>query len=96
MLVLITYDVNTETSQGRARLNHVAKICKKWGQRVQNSCFECDVDMAQLTLLRKSLLDEIDLSSDSLRIYNLGNHYSSRIEEYGCKVTYDPEGEMIL
>ena len=96
MLILITYDVNTETPQGRLRLAHVAKICKKWGQRVQNSCFECDVDMAKFITFRAALLKEIDLSSDSLRIYNLGDHYATRIEQYGCKVTYDPEGELIL
>ncbi len=96
MLVLVLYDVNTETTKGRARLAHVAKVCKKWGQRVQNSCFECDVDNAQLVLLRSQLLSEIDEAKDSLRIYNLGNQYLPRIEQYGCKLSYDPESEMIL
>ena len=96
MLVLVTYDVNTETAQGRSRLTHVAKICKKWGQRVQNSCFECDVDQAQYVLLKASLLKEIDEKTDSLRFYNLGNRYDSRIEQYGCKESYDPEDNLIL
>ena len=96
LLVLVTYDVNTETAQGRSRLTHVAKICKQWGQRVQNSCFECDVDQAQYVQLKSRLLNEIDSKSDSLRFYNLGNHYSTRIEQFGCKQTYDPEDSLIL
>ena len=96
MLVLITYDVNTETIEGRRRLNKVAKICKNYGQRVQNSVFECDLDNTQLILVRAQLLREIDADVDSLRIYNLGDRYASRIEQYGKKISYDPEGELIF
>ncbi|MGM9680925.1 MAG: CRISPR-associated endonuclease Cas2 [Eubacteriales bacterium] len=96
MLVLITYDVNTESSAGRKRLRKVARICVNYGQRVQNSVFECLLDPTQLAMVRKKLLDVISETDDSLRIYNLGNHYNSRIEHYGTKVTYDPEEPMIL
>lgn len=96
MLVLITYDVNTESAAGRKRLRKVAKICVNYGQRVQNSVFECLLDTAQLEVVRKRLLDVMSETDDSLRIYNLGNHYNSRIEHYGAKVAYDPEEPMIL
>lgn len=96
MLVLITYDVNTETSDGKRRLRKVAKICVDYGQRVQNSVFECLVDPSQLCIISDKLLKAIDESKDSLRIYNLGNGYKSRITHYGAKCAYDPEGPMIL
>ena len=96
MLVLITYDVNTTTISGRRRLTKIAKECTNYGQRVQNSVFECNLDAARLVSVRKRLLDIIDESKDSLRIYNLGNKYSGKIEHYGVKDTYDPEGDLIL
>ena len=96
MLVLITYDVNTTDSGGRKRLAKVAKICVNYGQRVQNSVFECALDNAQLLLVRDRLLKAIDEKKDSLRIYNLGNNYVNRIEHYGAKSTYDPEDTLIL
>lgn len=96
MLVLITYDVNTEQASGRKRLRRVAKICVNYGQRVQNSVFECSVDAAQLCNIRKQLLEAISEDFDSLRIYNLGNNYRSRIEHYGNKESYLPEDPMIF
>lgn len=96
MLILITYDVNTTTSTGRRRLAKIAKQCTNHGQRVQNSVFECDLDAAQLVKLRHTLLSILDEEQDSLRIYNLGNKYSSKIEHYGTKETYDPEGALIF
>lgn len=96
MLALITYDVNTESAAGRKRLRRVAKICTNYGQRVQNSVFECLLNPAQLTVVRKRLLDVMDPVQDSLRIYNLGDRYSNRIEHYGAKPAYDPEEPMIL
>ena len=96
MLVLITYDVNTTTAAGRKRLTKIAKECVNYGQRVQNSVFECDLDAASLVTVRKRLLDIINEKEDSLRIYNLGNKYANRIEHYGTKESYDPEGELIF
>ena len=96
MLTLITYDVSTSDAAGRKRLSRVAKICINYGQRVQNSVFECDLDNAQLVVVREKLLKAMDDKKDSLRIYNLGNHYASRIEHYGVKATYDPEDALIL
>lgn len=96
MLVLITYDVNTETPEGRKRLRKVAKICVNYGQRVQNSVFECLLNEAEKCIVKNQLLDVIDNHKDSLRFYNLGNNYNKRIEHYGAKNTYDPEAPMIL
>ena len=96
MLTLITYDVSTADAAGRKRLSKVAKICVNYGQRVQNSVFECDLDNAQLTVVRGKLLKAMDDKQDSLRIYNLGNNYANRIEHYGIKRAYDPEDALIL
>ena len=89
MLILITYDVNTETSAGKNRLRKIAKECVNYGQRVQNSVFECSVDSVKLRILKSKLLSLIDLESDSLRFYNLGKKYVGKIEHYGCKKGYD-------
>lgn len=96
MLILITYDVNTTTGKGRKRLSKIAKICCNYGQRVQNSVFECDVDSAQYAMMRNELLSIFDEGKDGLRFYNLGSHYARRIEHYGAKETYDPEGIIML
>ncbi|MDD5955628.1 MAG: CRISPR-associated endonuclease Cas2 [Lachnospiraceae bacterium] len=96
MLILVTYDVDTETNQGRKRLRHVAKICTGYGIRVQNSVFECNVDASQLKLLRKELLDEMDKTEDSIRLYNLGNNYHNKVEHYGTKETKDLEDILIF
>ena len=96
MLVLVTYDVNTSTEAGRKRLRKVAKCCVAYGQRVQNSVFECSLDEAQLVKLKASLTSIIDKSADSLRFYNLGNNYSSKIIHIGAKATYDPGGLLLV
>ncbi len=96
ILVLITYDVNTTAPSGKKRLQRVAKICVNYGQRVQNSVFECYLDNVQLTVVRNKLKSVIDEANDSLRIYNLGNNYSNRIEHYGVKASYDPEAPLIM
>ncbi len=96
MLVLITYDVNTETAAGKRRLRKVAKECTNYGQRVQNSVFECNLDAAQLTMVMHSLETLIDPQTDSLRIYKLGNHYRSKIIHVGAKESYDPEGTLMV
>lgn len=96
MLVLITYDVNTEDAKGKGRLRRVAKKCVSYGQRVQNSVFECIVDAGQCKLLKEQLLKIVDLEKDSLRFYYLGNKYKNKIEHYGAKKTIDQEGVLIL
>ena len=83
MMVVVTYDVNTQTDSGRKRLRHVAKECLKYGQRVQNSVFECVIDASQYCELKHVLDKLIDPEHDSLRFYRLGNHYSTRIEHLG-------------
>ena len=96
MLVLIAYDVNTTDAAGRKRLGKVAKICVNYGQRVQNSVFECSLDNTQLIVVRDKLRKAMDEKADSLRIYNHGNQYANRIEHYGVKVSYDPKDTMIF
>lgn len=96
MLVLVTYDVSTESAAGRKRLRRVAKHCENFGQRVQNSVFECLVDPAQYADLRAKLLSEVDLDADSLRFYFLGAEWKRRVEHHGTKAAYDPEGPMII
>lgn len=96
MLVLITYDICTETAQDRVRLRRVAKECVNYGQRVQNSVFECALDSTQLLQMQHRLEAMIDPGKDSLRFYNLGNHYQAKVTHIGCKPTYDPEQPMIL
>jgi CRISPR-associated protein Cas2 len=96
MMVLVTYDVNTETGEGRTRLRKVAKKCEDYGQRVQNSVFECLVDPVQFANLRKQLESIIDTEKDSLRYYFLGSNWKRRVEHVGAKATYDPEGLMMV
>lgn len=96
MLVLITYDVNTEDIRGSKRLRKVAKVCVNYGQRVQNSVFECLLSPAELCVVKNQLLSIMDETKDSLRIYNLGNSYKNRIEHYGTKQTYLPDDAMIF
>ena len=95
MLVLITYDVATDTEGGQQRLRHVARLCENYGQRVQKSVFECLVDPAQWALLRERLLDEIDQEQDSLRFYFLGKNWKPKLEHVGANKSYDPEGPLI-
>lgn len=96
MMVLITYDVNTETQAGKKRLRLVAKQCQNYGQRVQYSVFECLVDPVQFAQLRKKLESIIDKETDSLRYYFLGKNWKNRVEHVGAKVSYDPEGVLTV
>lgn len=96
MMVLITYDVNTSDARGRKRLRQIAKQCVNYGQRVQNSVFECVVDAAQCKQLQQKLLALIDPEADSLRFYYLGNRYQTKIEHFGCKETYEAEGVLMI
>ena len=96
MMVLVTYDVNTESAEGKKRLRKVAKTCSNYGQRVQNSVFECLLEPAQWTMLRQTLLGIIDERTDSLRAYFLGRNWKRRVEHVGAKPTYDPEGPMVI
>ena len=96
MLVLITYDVNTEDAAGRKRLRQIARQCVNYGQRVQNSVFECLLDAAQCRMLQAKLCAIMDPEKDSLRFYYLGKRYEKKIDRFGCKKTYLPEEPMIL
>ncbi len=96
MLVLITYDVSTQDAAGRKRLRKVAKECVNYGQRVQNSVFECILDASQLLLLKDSLVSMINKEEDSLRFYYLGNKYQTKVEHFGIKTSYEPEGTLMI
>ena len=96
MLVLITYDVNTETAQGRKRLRQVAKQCLNYGQRVQNSVFECVLDAAQCREVQHKLEQIIDKEKDSLRFYYLGNNYKGKVLHIGTKESFDVEDTLII
>lgn len=96
MLVLITYDVNTEDAAGKKRLRQIAKQCVNFGQRVQNSVFECLLDTAQCRSLQNKLCNIMDPQKDSLRFYYLGKKYESKIEHFGCKVSYLPEDTLMI
>jgi len=95
MLVLITYDVNTESVSGKKRLRRVAKQCKNYGQRVQNSVFECIIDPAQTLQLKNEICQIIDIEKDSVRFYYLGDEYRNRVEHIGAKKPLDIEGTLI-
>lgn len=96
MMVLVTYDVRTETAEGRRRLRRISRVCQNYGQRVQFSVFECLVDPAQWVAFRASLTSEIDPDDDSLRFYFLGSEWKRRVEHVGAKPAYDPEGPLIV
>lgn len=96
MLVLITYDVAISSSNGPKRLRQISKQCVNYGQRVQNSVFECNIDNATFIMLRKKLLDIMNKEEDSIRFYILGNNFKGKIEHYGIKESYDPEGLLII
>ena len=95
MLVVVTYDVNTESENGRRRLRRVARVCENRGQRVQKSVFECLVDAAQWAQMRARLIEEISEEDDSLRFYFLGDNWKRRVEHVGTKASYDPQGPLI-
>ena len=96
MLVLVTYDISTESSFGQKRLRKVAKLCQNYGIRVQNSVFECQIDSAELVKLRHSLELVIDKEYDSLRFYNLGNNYKNKVIHIGTKSSFDMNEPLIL
>lgn len=95
MMMLISYDV-AEDENGKRRLRHIAKICENYGQRVQNSVFECLVDPAQWVELKNKLLSEMNPEFDSLRFYQLGANWQRKVEHIGAKLTYNPQGVLIL
>ncbi len=96
MLMLIAYDVSTETPAGRRRLRRVARMCLDYGQRVQKSVFECEVEAAMWTTLRARLVAEIDVTCDSLRFYRLGAEGRRRVEHVGAKPAADLEGALVF
>lgn len=96
MLVLITYDVNTKTASGRTRLRKVAKECVNYGQRVQNSVFECVMDSAKCRQVKNILEKIIDKEKDSIRFYYLGDNYKNKVEHIGIKESFDVEAPLIL
>ena len=96
MLVLVTYDVSTTTAEGRRRLTKVAKACLDFGQRVQNSVFECRVDPGQWATLRQRLLDLAKPDEDSLRFYFLGSNWQRRVEHHCAKPAVDLNGPLIV
>lgn len=96
MMTLISYDVSTIDKAGRTRLRKVAKICQNYGQRVQNSVFEISVDYGAFLKVKDELLKVINVENDSLRFYYLGDNWQRRVEHYGTKETYNPEGSLIF
>ena len=96
MMILITYDVNTEKSEGQRRLRKVARLCEKYGQRVQNSVFECLLDASQYIFVKNELSHLIDYNEDSLRFYRLGNDYKNQIEVVGLSEDYSQDDILIL
>ena len=96
MLILITYDVDTKDADGRSRLRRVAKACVDYGQRVQNSVFECLLSPKDYLKLKLRIEAIANPQKDSVRYYRLGAEYKSKIEHFGAKPGYDPEGPLIL
>lgn len=96
MMVLITYDVNTKSASGIKRLRKVAKQCVNYGQRVQNSVFECSLTPAQLVNPKTKLLEIIDQDHDSIRFYNLGKNWQNRVETIGKDDSYDPDKDLLI
>ena len=96
MYTLVTYDVSTTSPAGRKRLRQIAKICLDYGQRVQNSVFECKVDPGQFVELKDKLCRIVNLEKDSIRFYNLGRNLQSNVEHFGQKEPYDPDGPLIV
>ena len=96
MMVLVSYDVSTTSKTGRRRLRHVAKICSDYGQRVQNSVFECIVDPAQWTIMQNKLMKTYEPSEDSLRFYYLGKNWERKVEHHGTKETLNLESGTLI
>lgn len=96
MFVLITYDVNTESADGRKRLRKVAKQCVNYGVRVQNSVFECVFDASKAREVKHILVSLIDPEKDSLRFYYLGDDHAGKVEHFGCKTAINVEDSLIF
>ena len=96
MMVLITYDVNTTDAAGKKRLRKIAKQCVNYGQRVQNSVFECLLNASQCKQLQYELLEIMNQEKDSLRFYYLGNKYKTKVEHFGAKKTYEADGLLTV
>jgi CRISPR-associated protein Cas2 len=96
MLIIVTYDVSTETSAGRKRLRRVAKACERVGQRVQKSVFECSVNEMQFEQLERELLSEIDLEQDNLRFYRITEPVEMRVKQHGCFRSVDFDAPLII
>jgi len=96
MMVLVSYDVSTSSASGQKRLRRLAKACRDYGQRVQYSVFEIEVDFAQWTFLKSKLCDLIDPEQDSLRFYYLGKNWQTKVEHVGAKAVLDLNGPLIL
>ena len=96
MMVLITYDVSTQSADGKRRLRNISKQCESYGQRVQNSVFECVVDYGTYLMLKDKLLKLYNEEEDSLRFYSLGNKWNGKVEHYGVKESYDPEDFLLV
>lgn len=96
MFVVIAYDVSTVTNAGKKRLRLVSKACQNYGQRVQNSLFECLIDYGTFLILKQKLESTIDKQTDSLRYYYLGNKWNGKVEHVGAKESYNPEGTIII
>jgi CRISPR-associated protein Cas2 len=96
MLIIVTYDVNTETKEGRRRLRRVAKVCESVGQRVQQSVFECQVNLAEYEELERRLLLEIDVAYDNLRFYRLADTRGCEVKEYGTFRATDFQAPLVI
>lgn len=96
MLVLVCYDVNTETKSGRRRLRRVAKVCESVGQRVQKSVFECQVTLAEFEDLERRMLAEIDIACDCLRLYRIPEGRGTEVREHGAFKAVDFDGPLVL
>lgn len=96
MLIIATYDVSTETPEGRRRLRRVAKVCERVGQRVQKSVFECEIDQMQFEALERELLAEIDLNEDNLRFYRITEPRGIRVKQYGTFRSVDFDGPLLV
>lgn len=96
MQLLVTYDVSTTSEKGQRRLRKISKVCLDYGQRVQNSVFECQIDPTQFVVFKKRLLDIICEEEDSLRFYNLGKEWDQRVEHYGIKKSWNPNSPLII
>jgi len=95
-MVLVTYDVETQNRAGQKRLRRIAKMCEDYGQRVQNSVFECVLDPGEFAKLKFSLIENIDKEKDSLRFYFLGSKWAEKVEHVGAKPSINPESDCLM